>query len=1351
MRNVLKNLLHLLACIQLTPAALSAQAGVPLSAMANGYLALSALALATAKNAMQRFIKILTKSVLIMLLGFLFSSAAIAATKTFTGSGNFSNAKRWNGKSLPAAGDDLIINGDCVFDNAANNLAYGDLDVGKNPSVTLSWPVGGTNTLNVLALSSSKNASIDMTNGGTLQIRTSWDTSNQTFTPGAGTINWNVSGAASTLPADIAVYNNLTVDTGGQVANLGLTTNVNGTLTLTSGVVTTGANTLEVASSCATAIIRSAGYVFGNLKQHYPTNASGTTSCTFHIGDAATYTPVTVAMSNVTSTLANSILTARTDPGDHADTTAGTSGINAAKSVNRNWTLTAGGGLTFATYNAIFAFASADVDAGATTANFIVGRKSGSGWAFPAVSSANSNDTTAGGITQAAGFGAFAIGESKNVVAFAEWRMDESLWSGGANEVSDSAGSNSGRAASLAATKPSTANATPAIPGNPGTCRYGVFNRANKDYVALPAGFPNLGASTGTNTSFTITAWIRTTDNTQLGQRILIDDENNSQGYGFSVGDGGTGMLRFFSRGTPSALILDTGNVIANNTWYFVAAVADLPNKRKTVLVYNAAGTQLANVSATWTEASFGTGDAGIASIGGETNSSSGENTNAFGFAGNIDEVHVYQSALSSADVDLVRQLTHGCPVAGPDHYELSLPTSSVSCLPTTATVTACTDSSSPCTNAYTAASGTTATLSASGGTLGASVVAFNSTGVASTTLSYPAASNGAAVSVTLSGEQTAATNARKCCPDGTSCVAANSCSTTFSTTGFIFSNAANGGVTTIPTQVAGTSSGAYYLRAVKTSTITKACEAALVGKTAVNFAYECNNPTTCYASNLMSVNGGSSTIVQGNNNGSVSSYLPVNMTFDASGNAPFSFNYGDVGQVRFWASKTANSASLTGSSNTFVVKPGGFVLSGIQQTATPQLANPAAAGAAGAKFVKAGESFTATVTTVTSGGATTPNFGRENVAEGVKLTHMLVLPSGGAAGALSNATIGGSSFSSGAATVTNLAWDEVGIITLTPSVASANYLGTGDVTGTVSSNIGRFYPDHFALTPGSVTPACSGAFTYFGQDGFTTTFTLKAQGLAGATTANYTGSFAKLGLTTWSNFGFASASLTPAGSALLASATAPTGNWSNGAAAVTAKHQASRPPAPAVETAVIVTTTPVDADGVTMAPAQVVAAATPLRFGRLQLQNAYGSEVLNLPIPIVAQYWAGAYFARNALDSCTVLIPSNIALTNYQGGLTAANMGASHVAIGAISSGLGAINLAKPSPAASGSADLLVNLGSAGAPANCSGLSSAGSSSAVKSYLSGQWCGAAYDRDPVARATFGIRKTPLIYLRENF
>ncbi|HEY9147152.1 MAG TPA: LamG domain-containing protein [Thiobacillus sp.] len=240
----------------------------------------------------------------------------------------------------------------------------------------------------------------------------------------------------------------------------------------------------------------------------------------------------------------------------------------------------------------------------------------------------------------------------------AAFHMDEGIWSGAAGEVLDSSGHGYDATASNGAT---TGNVTPAITGTPGTCNYGVFDGSN-DYVGVPTSFPNL------TTDFTLTAWIRTTNNGKSGQRIFIDDQSNTGGYGFSLGDGGTGRLRFYTRAV-NPIILDTPNVIQNNTWYFVAAVADLGAKTKSLYVYNQAGTQLAYVTQTYT-GTWGT-DAGAASIGGENNAST-ESGPGFKFSGNLDEVGIYKGAMSAVKLSQVMSQTRPCsgtPVVAPGGF----------------------------------------------------------------------------------------------------------------------------------------------------------------------------------------------------------------------------------------------------------------------------------------------------------------------------------------------------------------------------------------------------------------------------------------------------------------------------------------------------------------------------------------------------------------------------------------------------------------------------------------------------------------------------------------------------------
>lgn len=315
-----------------------------------------------------------------------------------------SGAKTMTG--VTTIGSNLNISGTATMTANSAFTVSGALNYASSGSTTLTAAtaisIGSYNQTAGTLVDNGNTITVTGTGAGT------WSQTGGTFTP-TGTVVFT--GAAPQIGA--ANFNNLTINVGvGNSAALTGNATLSGMLTLTSGLISTGANIMDVGASCVGLITGgSTNYVLGNLSLHYPTLNPGTTTCTFPIGDATAYTPVTVAMANVTSNLANSILTARTDPGDHADTTALLSGIDPGKSVNRTWTLTQGASLVFATYNATFTFVNGDIDSGANTANVIIGRKSGGVWTYPTVGTKNPNDTTTTGITQAGGFGVFAIGE----------------------------------------------------------------------------------------------------------------------------------------------------------------------------------------------------------------------------------------------------------------------------------------------------------------------------------------------------------------------------------------------------------------------------------------------------------------------------------------------------------------------------------------------------------------------------------------------------------------------------------------------------------------------------------------------------------------------------------------------------------------------------------------------------------------------------------------------------------------------------------------------------------------------------------------------------------------------------
>ena len=157
------------------------------------------------------------------------------------------------------------------------------------------------------------------------------------------------------------------------------------------------------------------------------------------------------------------------------------------------------------------------------------------------------------------------------------------------------------------------------------------------------------------------------------------------------------------------------------------------------------------------------------------------------------------------------------------------------------------------------------------------------------------------------------------------------------------------------------------------------------------------------------------------------------------------------------------------------------------------------------------------------------------------------------------------------------------------------------------------------------------------------------------------------------------------------------------------------------------------------------VEGVAPILSGRLRMVNAYGSELLSLPIPLEAQYWAGNFYVTNTLDSCTVIPMSSISMGNYLKQLNACETQispAGNVAMVAGKPPGTGVVLTKPGLGNSGSVDLAINVGAVPAGNTCV---SATQSTATTSNL--PWFGP----NQGARATFGVYKAPIIYRRENY
>lgn len=675
--------------------------------------------------------------------------------------------------------------------------------------------------------------------------------------------------------------------------------------------------------------------------------------------------------------------------------------------------------------------------------------------------------------------------------------------------------------------------------------------------------------------------------------------------------------------------------------------------------------------------------------------------------------------------------------VAGPHHFELRHDSGSeLSCATSTLTIKAC--GNTACTIEYT--DGASGTISATGGSVnwdgstggagGAGfVIAANTSSVTKNFQALGTATLG------LAGLAPGPSNATTCNFGGTT-----PCQFTALSAGFILADSRTGTTdVTIPTQTAGVSSAPYYLRALQTSNNNPAvCTPSIINQAdvPVTIGYACNNPNTCQG-NLLKVNGTTAAAGGGD----------IFFTFDSDGSASFGLLYDDAGQITVAASKSFALFSgatpvVFSTAKQFVVKPHHFDLSGITCGATD---NHGATTAGGPLFCKAGANFSVVATARSAtAGVITENFGQEYPNESVKLTSTLVAD----LGLIANPSVTGSftSLDKGVLSGT-FAWNEVGIITLTPSVDK--YLGAsdGDVSGT-AVNVGRFVPDHYDVTLKAPAPP----FAYSGQPiAVEVTAKLAAPTPAvplTATSVNYmaAGFPRKVTLSALAADGSA---LAPALGALASpDVLAASFNASVGAGApvYTFTTNPTRP------TTIRLRGT--DPDGVTSA---LTEANIEIRSGRLRLSNAFGRANANLTIPMRAEFWTGQSWLLNNLDTFSLIPAGAVALTpsDVLKGVTVV----APIPPVALVNGQGSIVLKRPD-SGTGSVDVAVNLGSLASDRSCLALPRPDTTGAALPWLRSQNgqnanCPAnSFDRDPSARGNFGIfapETRRVIHVRELF
>ena len=952
-------------------------------------------------------------------------------------------------------------------------------------------------------------------------------------------------------------------------------------------------------------------------------------------------------------------------------------------------------------------------------------------------------------------------------ILVARYDLEESTWSATAGELKDTAGYTGGPFNGVAqgAPLPTTATTSPARTGNPGTCGYAsLAGPTNNGAGFLITGLP-VSTTTGAKTTVAFWMYWNGTDSVMPMGWSVHDLWLVSGAFGFNSGNSdvygiaSTGL----SGGWRHVVAVFTNGSVVNNKLYIDGVSRSLSQQLSSLNASTAVVNNAMRISG-W-----------------------GANT-GYRFGGRLDQFQVFNGEPSAAEVATLYAESHACAGASATtlhHLEIRHASGSgLTCSPDTVTVAACQDAA--CLLPLT--TGLTGTLAASGAGMsvnwpdgaGFAIPAGSST----TTLRLQQTTAGSSA-LTISSPTPAASNATTCN------FGSPACTWTAVDAGFLFN------VPNHVSEVAQTVS----ISAVKKADNSGACVPAFASTSkSVTFSCGYTNP----ASGTLPVRVGGAALNSGNSAAAAcdAGGRAVALAFNTSGVASTTVAYADVGQVslaaRYAGTAGTSEASLvmTGS-DSFIAAPHSLAFSGI--TAGP---------------IKAGSPFSATVSARNAALATTPNFGRETSPESMTIGFTRLAPTGsGAAEGSFTGSLG--VVSAGAASASNLAWTEVGRGDLVARLASGSYLGTGmtafgaspatgalacavengvcalplGVTATVyygangayfarsgqtlatscssglfgdplpgtvkacyyvataatTGSVGDFIPHHFNVAS---TAAC-GAFSYAGQP-FASTVT--AVNAAGSTTRNFDGS-----VLTSPNFAQAvtlSDGL-PLNLGTMAGNSIATSGFSAGVASAAPSYafttKATAPQTLAVRAANGA------AGSAAISSAGFTEGSMALKSGRLRLSNAFGSARAVLQIPVVAEHWSGNAWVLNSADNCSTLAAGSVALSNPRSaaGLLSTALSSVTGAL-ALVNGSGLLTLAAPLPLGNSlSLDVSINLGSTTADQSCH-ASHPVSLGAAKPWLRAQngSCAATADRDPAARASFGIfspesKKT--VHVRELF
>ncbi|HET9404358.1 MAG TPA: hypothetical protein VFO57_07245, partial [Burkholderiales bacterium] len=335
-------------------------------------------------------------------------------TFTHTVNGNVSNT----GTHTVSTGN-ITLSGGAAVHSLTGAGTYGNLILNDANGATL----GGSPTLSGTLTLTSGTFAVGA-NKLTLNGPNTAGTTSNMSTTASSSLEFGGISAGVSIPSGVVQLLDLTINNSNGIT-LASSPIVNGTLTFISGNLnTTAANTLSIESAGSISGAAPSQHVVGNLARVFPATAG--TSFTYAVGDGTNFTPVTITFPAAPTTGSLTVATPGSPAADHPDTTGETSGIDAAKSINRYWTLK--GSTLNGTCTAAFNYIDGtpvDRDSGATAASFVIrrgatcsgsgGGRTCTGWGLLTLSGAPNNTlATATGVSISSGDpeSDFVVGEA---------------------------------------------------------------------------------------------------------------------------------------------------------------------------------------------------------------------------------------------------------------------------------------------------------------------------------------------------------------------------------------------------------------------------------------------------------------------------------------------------------------------------------------------------------------------------------------------------------------------------------------------------------------------------------------------------------------------------------------------------------------------------------------------------------------------------------------------------------------------------------------------------------------------------------------------------------------------------